>query len=417
MQGACDSGALSFTETLSGSMLYFQVPNTTLCIDIYGGQTTNGTPVQLWTCGTGGYANQLFTPTTYADGSRSFTANISGRCMDVTSESTLAGAMIQQWDCNGSAAQKFAKATPSTVTPPPPPPPPPPSGTYHPATWYPTLKSGPARIGEIYLSEGETLTGGSVNCTGHTWCVHMANNSTIDGVEIYGTNVTDYGAAIDMNYASNAKVINSYIHDVGADGLMCNTDSSTGMSNNLVQDNRFENTGRDAMHFKGTNALWNNGAWIPDYKRNKNHKIIGNVSIRAWRNGGDSFSYELQDGQLDMVIQNNYADETYSLVGLVGSSQLGGSGRVQITGNYVNTSNSGSGWGFEIGNVRGATVQGNTFDGTPWSVVNTGNVDQENVNNSYGPDSFINGASTKISRAWDGGGNVVIAPDTWGPAY
>lgn len=264
------------------------------------------------------------------------------------------------------------------------------------------------------MSAGETLTGGSINCSGHVWCVHMANNSTLDGVEIFGTNATSYGAAIEMNSASGARVINSYIHDVGGDGLMCNTDGGPGQSNNLVQDNRFENTGMDAMHFKGTNANWNNGAWIPDSQRNKNHKIIGNVSVNSWRNGGaDHFSYELQDGQLDMVAQNNYADATYSLVGLIGSSQLGGSGRVQITGNYVKPGDSRN-WGFEVGSARGVNVTGNTFDAVGAAVVNTGYTDQQNANNTYGPDTFINGSNSTVFINWSAGGNVVNAPDVAG---
>lgn len=291
------------------------------------------------------------------------------------------------------------------------------STTYHDSTWYPTLKKGPARTGEYFMKPGEILTGGSINCTGLNWCVHMADDSTLDGVEVFGTNTAVWGAAIEMNYASRARVINSYIHDVGGDGLMCNTDTSPGRADNLVQDNRFENTGTDAIHFKGTNADWRNGAWIQDSLRNKNHKIIGNVSIKSWRNGGsDHFSYELQDGQVDMIIKNNYADATYSLVGHIGSSQLGGSGRVQITGNYVRPSDARN-WGFEVGNSRGVDVKGNTFDGSSASVVNTGNTDQKNANNTYGLDIFKNGASSTIHLNWDGGGNVANSPDVLGSPW
>jgi hypothetical protein len=243
----------------------------------------------------------------------------------------------------------------------------------------------------------------------------MANDSTLDGVEIFGTNKTTYGAAIEMNSASRARVINNYIHNVGGNGLMCNTDTSPGRNNNLVQDNLFENTGTEAIFFMGTNANWNGGTWIPSLQRNTGHKIIGNVSVNSGRNRAtpDLFSYVIQDGQVDVIIQNNYADATYSLVGLIGSSQLGGSGRVQITGNYVKAAS----FAFEIGNVRGADVKGNTFDAVRASVVNTGNVDNLNANNTYGPNNFINGASNVIHLNWNGGGNVANSPDVMGTPW
>jgi hypothetical protein len=132
MQGACDSSALSFTETLSGTASIFKVVNTNFCMDISGGGLTNGIEVQLWTC-IAGNTNQLFTPTNFADGSRSLASVTSGRCVDVTGASTASGALLQQWDCNGTAAQKFIKAVPSTVAPAPTPTPTPapaPSGTF-----------------------------------------------------------------------------------------------------------------------------------------------------------------------------------------------------------------------------------------------------------------------------------------------
>lgn len=295
------------------------------------------------------------------------------------------------------------------------------AGTLHNASFVPALKAGPARTGAITLAVGQTLTGGSVDCQGANFCVKMANNSTIDGVEITNAQTTSYGAAIDMNTASNATVINSWIHNTGADGLMCNTDNGPGMSNNLVQDNRFDHLGGDALHFKGTNADWQNGTWIPASQRNVGHRIIGNVSVCAWNCSNFSsaveFSYEVQDGQVDMIINNNYADSVFSIVGHIGSSQLGGSGFTQVVGNYVKTNS----WGFEIGNVRGMKLNGNTFDGTPWSVVNTGNTDQQNANIAYGsaanPDKFINGANTSLSINWDAGGSTWTPPDVRGPPF
>jgi len=76
--------------------------------DVAGGPgaTGNGAQIQLWT--NGGGTNQQWKAVAHADGSYSFTPrNNTNECFDVTNLSTSDGARLQQWACNGGAAQSF----------------------------------------------------------------------------------------------------------------------------------------------------------------------------------------------------------------------------------------------------------------------------------------------------------------------
>jgi hypothetical protein len=77
-------------------------PQSGKCLDVAGGAPANGTKVQLWTCnGTGA---QVWQQT--ADGS--LLNPQSGRCLDDPNSSTTDGTQLRIWDCNGTAAQKWA---------------------------------------------------------------------------------------------------------------------------------------------------------------------------------------------------------------------------------------------------------------------------------------------------------------------
>ena len=93
----CQSGAKDQHWTWSGQTLQ------TLgkCLDIAGGNSAAGTPLQLANCNGGGYQNWV----TQSDGS--IKNPTSGRCMDSPSGATANGTRLQIWDCNGAAAQKF----------------------------------------------------------------------------------------------------------------------------------------------------------------------------------------------------------------------------------------------------------------------------------------------------------------------
>ncbi|QES11062.1 glucosylceramidase [Streptomyces venezuelae] len=69
------------------------------CLDVAGGATADGTPVQLYGCN--GTAAQRWTLA--ADGS----VRALGKCLDVTGGSTADGARVQLYNCNGTAAQRW----------------------------------------------------------------------------------------------------------------------------------------------------------------------------------------------------------------------------------------------------------------------------------------------------------------------
>jgi Ricin-type beta-trefoil lectin domain len=69
------------------------------CLDVSGGNTASGTPIQIWDCN--GTAAQKWS---FTDG---VLRGIAGKCLDVSGSNTANGTKIQIWDCNGTAAQKW----------------------------------------------------------------------------------------------------------------------------------------------------------------------------------------------------------------------------------------------------------------------------------------------------------------------
>ncbi|MGM1058977.1 glycosyl hydrolase [Saccharothrix sp. Mg75] len=71
------------------------------CLDVTGNSTANGAPVRIWDC-TGG-ANQGWEFSSSGE-LRVFNGS---KCLDVPNGSTTAGTRLATWDCNGGANQKF----------------------------------------------------------------------------------------------------------------------------------------------------------------------------------------------------------------------------------------------------------------------------------------------------------------------
>jgi hypothetical protein len=92
----CDGGANQKWSPASGQLVN---PQTGKCLDVAGGGTANGTQVRLWSCnGTGAQQWQL-------NGNGTVTNPQSGRCLDATGQRTANGTAIQIWDCYGAGTQ------------------------------------------------------------------------------------------------------------------------------------------------------------------------------------------------------------------------------------------------------------------------------------------------------------------------
>nr|WP_221379006.1 PQQ-dependent sugar dehydrogenase [Actinoplanes polyasparticus] len=76
------------------------------CVDVNGASSTDGTKIQLWTCGAG--ANQQWT----RNGS---TWRSLGKCMGVAGGATADGSLVQLSTCNGSAAQNWTAGANGSV--------------------------------------------------------------------------------------------------------------------------------------------------------------------------------------------------------------------------------------------------------------------------------------------------------------
>jgi hypothetical protein len=80
--------------------------NNSKCLDVVGGGTSNGTPVEIQDCD--GTVDQAWTITPDVQtGAFRFKHAKSGRCLDVPAASTADGARLQIYDCFSSNSQKF----------------------------------------------------------------------------------------------------------------------------------------------------------------------------------------------------------------------------------------------------------------------------------------------------------------------
>ncbi|MFC5661909.1 ricin-type beta-trefoil lectin domain protein [Kitasatospora misakiensis] len=69
------------------------------CLDVRGGSSTNGTPIQMWDCL--GNVNQSWQ--IVSDG----TIRAVGKCLDVKGGRTANGTAVQIYDCNGTGSQQW----------------------------------------------------------------------------------------------------------------------------------------------------------------------------------------------------------------------------------------------------------------------------------------------------------------------
>lgn len=91
-------------STCTGTLSWSTNPNQ--CLDVSGGQSNNGNPIQLWDCQAGNANQQLVLPRN-GTGPIRWSANPS-KCLDVTTGLNVNGNKIQLWDCQASqASQQF----------------------------------------------------------------------------------------------------------------------------------------------------------------------------------------------------------------------------------------------------------------------------------------------------------------------
>jgi alpha-galactosidase len=80
------------------------------CIDVYGGNTTPGTKIEIWDCHGG--SNQEWTPTAAGE------LRVYGgtQCLDAYNNQTAPGTAVELWGCNGGANQQFRLNPDGTIT-------------------------------------------------------------------------------------------------------------------------------------------------------------------------------------------------------------------------------------------------------------------------------------------------------------
>ncbi|MFC9331778.1 ricin-type beta-trefoil lectin domain protein [Kitasatospora sp. NPDC057015] len=78
------------------------------CLDLRGGNTSNGTPVELYDC------NQSPTSQTWTYNSDG-TVTIGGKCLDVVGQGVTNGSLIVLWTCNGGDNQKWTQQADGTL--------------------------------------------------------------------------------------------------------------------------------------------------------------------------------------------------------------------------------------------------------------------------------------------------------------
>jgi chitinase len=75
------------------------------CLDVSGGGSADGTVIQEWDCNSS--AAQAFRVDDLGGGLSRLVNPGSGKCVDVAAAGTANGTQIQLWDCNGTGAQSF----------------------------------------------------------------------------------------------------------------------------------------------------------------------------------------------------------------------------------------------------------------------------------------------------------------------
>jgi len=101
----CHSGSnQNWMIKINQGRLTFSVSNqnTIRVMDVSEGSSSNGAKIVIWRLHGGNSQNWFF------DSATSSLKNVkSGKCLDVSNNNAFQGLQLQQWECNGSLAQRF----------------------------------------------------------------------------------------------------------------------------------------------------------------------------------------------------------------------------------------------------------------------------------------------------------------------
>ncbi|MCW2915069.1 MAG: coagulation factor 5/8 type protein [Actinomycetia bacterium] len=118
-QYACNGTAAQLWQLQATSGGYYRV-NSNLdaaqAWDVTNVSTADSAPIQLWSYSSGN--NQQWLPVEEAGGTYHFVNRNSGKCLDVAAASAADGVRLQQYACNGTAAQSFTLGSGGTTPPP-----------------------------------------------------------------------------------------------------------------------------------------------------------------------------------------------------------------------------------------------------------------------------------------------------------
>jgi len=106
IKGGGGGGGGSAALAVGGTYIFETGVDPTSCMDVYGDGPANLTQVEEYTCN--GSAAQSFTVVDAGNGLVSLVNPGSGRCLDFYAAGTADGTKVEIYDCNGTAAQQFA---------------------------------------------------------------------------------------------------------------------------------------------------------------------------------------------------------------------------------------------------------------------------------------------------------------------
>ncbi|MED7947569.1 RICIN domain-containing protein [Streptomyces sp. BE20] len=99
-------------EDTSAGYVHVIARHSSKCLNVQGKSTADGAAILQRQCTTG--SNDDWKLEDAGNGYNRLVARHSGKCLDVSAGSTAQGAALVQWTCNGAGSQRFARSSPTT---------------------------------------------------------------------------------------------------------------------------------------------------------------------------------------------------------------------------------------------------------------------------------------------------------------